>query len=56
MTQTLEEFFESSEALRFLVENLKANMEVYCEDYTEDDKESFMRVNLIMIRQYLETV
>jgi len=55
MTKTLDEFFESYEATRFLIENLKANAQVYCASMNAEDQEALMRVNLIMIRQCLQS-
>lgn len=53
---TVEEFFEQHKDLIFLVENLKANMDVYCDTMSEEEKETFMRMNLIMIRQCMESL
>lgn len=36
----------------FLRQNLAVNIDTYCLDLTEDDKEQFLRMNLIMIRQW----
>lgn len=36
----------------FLKDNLAANIDVYCPDLTEDDKEQFLRLNLMMVRQW----
>jgi hypothetical protein len=54
VTKTTEEFFESHTATRRLLDNLKANEDVFCYDMNEEDKKSLMRCNLIMIRQCLE--
>lgn len=51
---TLDEFFEHNGALRFLRENLNANMENYGDRMEEEEREGLMRVNLIMFRQCLE--
>lgn len=53
MTKTLDEFFQSYGATKFLVENLECNLDVLGDQLSDDDKESLMRVNLIMIRQCL---
>ena len=54
MTKTCDEFFETYEATKFLVRQLECNMEIYCEGIMfKEDREHFMRVNLIMIRQCL---
>jgi hypothetical protein len=52
--KTLEEFFASYGATKKLVENLKANMDVFCADMPPDERRALMRLNLIMIRQCLE--
>lgn len=53
MSKSLDEFVESNPSVKFMKDNLKVNMEVYCPDLTEEDQEQFMRMNLIMIRQCL---
>jgi hypothetical protein len=55
MTKTLDEFFQSREELQFLLSNLQANMQVYCAPMDTEDQEGLMRVNLIMIRQCLNS-
>lgn len=54
MTKTIEEFFESTDNLKFLVQNLNANLDVFGHQMSKEDQESLMRVNLIMIRQCIE--
>lgn len=51
---SLEEFFSSSEALKFLRDNLDTNLEVFCGDLEPGDFDGLRRTNLIMIRQCLE--
>lgn len=51
---TLDEWSESTEAHKFLVENLKANMDAYGID--EGYQDDLLRVNLIMIRQFEEQI
>lgn len=53
MAKTLDEFFESHEATKLLVQNLEANMSQFFE-LSKEDKKTLMRLNLIMIRQCLE--
>ena len=55
MSKTLDEFVDSNDAISFLKENLQQNMEVYCPDMEEEEQEEFMRMNLIMIRQCLNS-
>lgn len=55
MTKTLDEFVESYPAVNFLKENLQANLDVYFPDMDEEEQEQFMRMNLIMIRQCLNS-
>jgi hypothetical protein len=50
---TTDQYFEQTEVLRLLVENLQANLDNMT-DLSKEDKEGLMRVNLIMIRQALE--
>lgn len=54
MSKTTDEFFESYEATRFLVQNLEANISALANELDEDSKEMLMRTNLIMIRQCLQ--
>lgn len=51
---TTEEFFESCEATRFLITNLKTNLKVMGHRMTEKEQVAFMRMNLIMIKQCLQ--
>lgn len=53
MSKTLDEFFESREATRLLVKNLEVNLDQFADEMSDESKEAFMRVNLIMIRQCL---
>jgi len=53
--KTLDEFFESRRELQFLLSNLRANMQVYCASMDQEDQDDLMRVNLIMIRQCLNS-
>lgn len=49
---TLDEYFEATEARKFLVINLETNISVYCEEMTKADQEALLRMQLIVIRQY----
>ena len=49
----VEEWFNQSETLKLLKENLEVNLEVIAEDLSEEDRTVLARLNLIMIRQYL---
>ncbi len=49
---TLDEWVERSAG--FLAQNLKANIDVYCPSMSEEDKEDFLRMNMIMVRQFSE--
>lgn len=53
MAKTLEEFMDSEESIRFLVKNLRTNLDVLT-DLDEEDQESLMRMNMIMVRQCLK--
>jgi len=53
MNKTTEEFFNSHEATRNLVENLNANIEVFLPEFSDDERKALMRMNLIMIRNCL---
>ena len=55
MSKTLDEFVDSHKDVKFMKENLQTNMEVYCPDMNEEEQEQFMRMNLIMIRQCLNS-
>lgn len=50
MTETLDEWADRAAA--FLRGNLAANIENYCPDMDQDEKEAFLRMNLIMVRQW----
>jgi hypothetical protein len=54
MSQTLDQFIAKYSAVQHLVKNLKANMDVYLDDWPESEKDKFLRMNMIMIRQCLE--
>lgn len=54
MSETLESYFEKSEARKLLVKNLAANLNVLADSVSKEDKETLMRLNLIMIRQCLQ--
>ena len=50
---TLDEFVEKYSAVKFLKQNLQANLDALTK-LKPDEKEALMRVNLIMIRQCLQ--
>lgn len=50
---TLDEFFEDANGV-LLRNNLESNLDQL--DLKKEDKEFLMRINLIMIRQYIEDV
>lgn len=52
MSKTLEEFMDSEDSIRLLVKNLRTNLDVLT-DLDEEDQESLMRMNMIMVRQCL---
>lgn len=54
MTKTLDEWVYSNVDTTLLMENLMANIEVYCPDLPQDEKEALLRLNLIMVRQFTE--
>lgn len=54
MSKTLEEFMDSKDSIRLLVKNLRTNLDVLT-DLDEEDQESLMRTNMIMVRQCLES-
>ena len=54
VSKTLDEFFDSYGATKFLRENLQANMEAMGDSMTKEEQDGLMRVNLIMIRQCLQ--
>lgn len=54
MSKTLDEFVESYGAIKHLKKNLKTNIDVFCENWDEGDKETFLRMNLIMVRECLQ--
>ena len=47
---TLDEFFDSTESLRLLRDNIETNLRFMLDT---DDVDDLLRLNLIMIRQYL---
>lgn len=59
---TLEQWAQSTRAHKLLSENLKTNIEVYVNDFLEGEdpkeaqelKDAFLRMNLIMVRQFQE--
>jgi hypothetical protein len=53
MGKSLEEFFETNEATRLLVENLESNMKALGDELSPEARDMLMRTNLIMIRQCL---
>lgn len=34
--------------------DLEENVELFCDEMTQDDKESFVRMNLVMVRQWAQ--
>lgn len=52
--KTLDEFFEAHEITRRLRKSLCTNLEELAAQLSEEEKDSLMRCNLIMIRQCLE--
>jgi hypothetical protein len=53
MGQSLDEFIAKYGAVQVLKKNLKANIDVYCDGWTEEQKEQLLRMNMIMVRQCL---
>lgn len=53
MGKSLDDFINTYESTRFLKQNLEVNMDTYCEDMPREERDQFMRMNLIMIRQCL---
>jgi hypothetical protein len=51
--KTLDEYFETHEALKLLKENLETNLEVMTK-LKKEERESLMRLNLVVIRQCLQ--
>lgn len=51
---TTEEFFESSEATRLLVKNLKTNISIFMDETPPEVQAGLLRANLIVIKQCLQ--
>lgn len=54
MGKSLDEFIEKYGAVQHLVKNLKTNIDVYCDGWSEEEKEQFLRLQMIMVRQCLQ--
>lgn len=54
MGKSLDEFVEKYSSVAFLKQNLKSNIDVYCDDWPEEEKEHFLRMQMIMVRQCLQ--
>jgi hypothetical protein len=54
MGKSLDEFVEKYSAVKFLKNNLKSNIDVYCSGWDEEEKEQFLRMQMIMVRQCLQ--
>lgn len=52
MTLTLDEWSESTEVHRKLKKNLEVNIRMLCDRMTDEERESLLRLNLIMVRQF----
>jgi hypothetical protein len=51
---SLNDWFEKYEATKLLKENLETNLEILGSKLSKEEKESIMRMNMIMIRQCLQ--
>lgn len=52
---TLDEFFKQNESRKLLVKNLETNNRVFLGNMSEGEVETLLRMNLIMIRQAIES-
>lgn len=53
MAYTLDEFVNRYSAVQHLKKNLEANIDVYCDGWTREEKAQLLRANLIMVRACL---
>jgi hypothetical protein len=54
VSKTLDEWVE--DYCPDLEKNLKVNIEVYCEGMDQKEKDDFLRMNLIMVREWAEEI
>lgn len=54
LTLSVDEYFEINEPLKLLRKNIEANVNNYRPAWTDDERQAFVRLQLIIIRQSLE--